>query len=242
MKVRSRFSYYCSFAVVAILTACQPTVYGQWSAGLEAGADWNKLLTNTENEPTWSYVNGTSFSVGVPVRYAFSRHFSVAGDPQFLQKNYQINYNRDRVGPLYETVKNGYIQLPLSLAYSLQYKGVMVIVEGGGFGGYWLHRHVDESTLGVFTPLYSEINVAIDQTDSLNSATDRRLEGGWQVGGQFGYAVSDRVYVFAAYRFCQSLTSQQKNYMADEISRYNRTSSLTFRAMYQFSTSKRGRK
>jgi hypothetical protein len=231
------------FVVVFFLVVCCGSLsYGQWTVGFEAGVDWNKLLTNTENEPGWSYVNGTSFCIGAQVRYAFKGYLSVAGDPQFLQKNYQINYNRDRVGPLYETVKNGYIQLPLSLAYSLQCKSVMVIVEGGGFGAYWLHSHVDESTLGVFTPVYSEINAAIDQSYSLKSGNDRRLEVGWQLGGQFGYPVSDRVYVFAAYRFCQSLTSQQKNYMANEINRYNRTNSLTFRASYQFSVSKPGRK
>jgi len=190
--------------------------------GLEGGYTYNNLHTNTLPISTVSNGQG-GFSIGIPLIYDLPHHLAISATPHFLQKGYSL----DRTGAFagyYETYKNSYIQLPVSLQASLTYKKWQGFINAGVYAAYWITGRVQGVTPGIlnidssyFTPS------AYNEKYTFDNTRDRRMEFGWTAGAGISYALTEKYAWRIGVSYAQALTDQQKNYMERQSARFNRT-------------------
>lgn len=65
-------------------------------------------------------------------------------------------------------------------------------------------------------------NIAYNESHTFDERKDRRLELGWLTGLGISYQLA-RYTLFIEGRYSQSFLDQQKNYMLNQIPRYNQT-------------------
>jgi Outer membrane protein beta-barrel domain len=203
---------------------------GQFSLGLEAGADQNSLLTSIPNRPQVQYKSQNGYCISVPLGYSLSKYISVAAGPGFIQKDYMISRTDNLASSLPQCVRNDYLQLPLMAQIGYPVKKFLLLAEGGGFAGYWISGHVSGTIINMFGGNFQGYNGRYE----FSSTRDQRLEAGWTVGGQVRYLLRQGYALYLHYSFFQSLIDTQKSYMLEQVGRYNRTESLTIGLMYSF--------
>jgi hypothetical protein len=104
-------------------------------------------------------------------------------------------------------------------------EGLEVAGWAGVYEGYWVDGHIN----GAFSNLIntSEPNpqaYTYSQAYSFDTRRDDRWEFGWQAGVKIDWKDSrDKTAPYLAVRVFQSLTDQQKNYMLQQVPRYDQT-------------------
>ena len=217
----------------------------QFSAGLEAGFNKNYANTNAGFHAFTKYEPLEAFNIGIPVKYDFNNWFALQADPQYIRKSYKMLRTRFFNG-IYEDRKNSYVQLPIMTHFSFGGTKLKGFLNLGVYGGYWSAGRVKGTQSDVFssTPDYEDNQefdnylqikpgVNYDEKYQFDKRRDRRIELGWLTGAGVSYQLKPRYQIFAEARYYQGLTDQQKNYMIDQIPRYNETYVIQVGCMYR---------
>ncbi|MBD2756574.1 porin family protein [Spirosoma validum] len=217
------------------------SAFAQLSVGVQGGYVKNYLNTSTGYLVSTQYAPATGFSIGIPIRYSVNKWLAFQVEPQLIQKNYRLNRTGSLDG-LYQTTTNQYLQLPIMGHFSFggaRLKGFMNL---GGYAGYWA-TSTNQGALFAFSP---QLEDETDESDALpdyllqkfnesytfDGRKDRRLEIGLLAGTGIGYQAG-RYNFFVEGRYYYALSDQQKNYMINQIPRYNQTYALQVGCLYQ---------
>jgi hypothetical protein len=231
--------------IFMIVTCLHPeTAFAQWSVGVEAGVNKNYLVTNNANQDFTNYRPLKSFNVGVPVLYTINNWLAIEADPSFVQKNYRQVRSTFYQG-VYQDNLNSYIQLPL-MAHGMFGTGrVKGFVNGGLYAGYWITGTVKGRLANILDPvddpttsgsIFSYLNGSTyNEKYSFDKTRDNRFEAGWVAGAGISYQLKPAFQVFAEARYQYSFTDQQKQYMTNQVPRYNSTYGINIGVLYSIS-------
>lgn len=207
----------------------------QLSVGVSGSYNKNYLYTNISNRAYTQYKPLQGFGVSIPVQYQFNNWLALQVEPGYVQKNYRVERYNFFEG-IYQNTTNGYYQLPLIGHFMFGGSKLKGFMNLGGYGAYWASSKVKGSLANMLNEVnnvdYNQnINsyyglqnpYAYDEKYNFDTRKDRRLELGWLVGAGMSYKVNNLFEVFAEARYYQAITDQQKNYMINQIPRYNQT-------------------
>jgi opacity protein-like surface antigen len=210
-----------------------PNPLAKFSVGLETGYTRNYLITNISSLPFTTYKPVGGFSIGVPLQYRVTEWFSLYSDPNMTKKNYE--YARtDFFQGVHETYSNTYLQVPLTGRFLFGGQRLKGFVNGGFYGAYWAFANVKGTLPNPLNPtngtaanpksIFDELNpYSFDEKYSFNDTKDNRIEFGWILGAGISYQLTESVQLFLEGRNTQGLTDQQKQYMTNQIPKYNQT-------------------
>ena len=113
-----------------------------WYLGVSSGYTYDMIKTQTGYKQGLKYLGGHGFSVSVPVTYQINSFMGLSSGLSYVQKNYRFEYNYYELNdyPLnaYENVVNHYLELPLTIDFTLE-NGLFTTFAGfGGYVGYWV--------------------------------------------------------------------------------------------------------
>lgn len=204
----------------------------QLAVGVEGGYNKNYLVTNNANRSFTYYQPMNGFTVGIPLQYKITDWFAVATDPTFIKKNYQQQRSAFFIG-VYQQNYNSYLQLPLMAHFMFGGEKLKGFLNAGVYGGYWVASKVkgkmpnildipsnDSATASIYD---YENPYSYNQKYTFDKRKDNQFEAGWIGGIGLAYDVTSRYQVFAEGRILYSFTDQQKNYMINQLPRYNTT-------------------
>jgi len=186
---------------------------GKFEMGFSAGLTYNELSTQPIR-PLSKYEAGTGFSVSVPLQFAVTNWFGIAADLSCIQKNYEWKHSTFA----YQTTKNTYIQLPVMLRFSLGKKQFKLFANAGGFGGYWVNCRLNGKILNVFD---TENAYSYSEKYAFDQRKDQRFELGISAGLGLEYILKTQYRFFVEARYYRGMTDLQKDYMINQIPRYN---------------------
>ena len=146
MNMNKKFSIVLCIATLLFVTQLEAQLY----VGVEGGANRNYLITNTSDKPFFTYEPLYGYSVGIPIRYEFPSFAMVwwyPGCPQLCSKELSHAAHRllfaDVRAVSITTISNCLLWHNSGLAaISIKNKVFMVLLNLGGFGGYWMSGHV----------------------------------------------------------------------------------------------------
>lgn len=217
----------------------------QYSLSFSVGLSNNYLQTNISNQSNTTinyklgYFSSLSFLSKINNRFLFNTDLSI------LQKNYSIN----RTGiyaAIYQNHTNNYIQLPISMNYSVFHrKKIELLAQGGGYIAYWLSGKIKGNIPDIFS-VKDSINSSgqnietfsltnYSQKYQFNNQIDNRIEFGLIVGLNVIWQLKSSKKINFKFLYFNSLINQQKKYSINEIPRYNQTFVLSMG--YLFNTS-----
>jgi hypothetical protein len=211
--------------------------------GLEAGYVSNYLITNISNLSFTRYEARGGYMVAVPVLYTFNSWFGLASAPGLVQKNYTYSRSGFFEG-IREAHTNTYLQVPLQARFSFGGKKLRGFVDLGVYGAYWAWGRVSGSEPNILDPgtqtynsanpngIYDIINRHdFNQPYEFNSVRDNRFEFGGILGLGLRYEFDSGFMLFAEGRKMQAITDQQKQYMINQVPRYNSSYAFSFGVM-----------
>jgi hypothetical protein len=229
-------------ALLILILACI-RCSAQFSAGIEGGYNKNYLVTNNSNRAFTNYFPLNGFNVGIPVQYQFTEWFAIATDPSFIQKNYRQERSSFFQG-VYQNNYNSYLQLPLTGRILFGGERLKGFIDAGIYGSYWLSGKIKGVNANILdlTTNNTATNSIFDYQNRygynekyiFDKKKDNRLEYGWIAGLGAGYDITTRYHVFAEARLMYAFTDQQKNYMTNQVPRYNSTYGINAGIMYHF--------
>ena len=205
--------------------------------GLAGGWDYNAINTNISNFAFTGYQPRSGFAASLPLHFAIGDWFAINSGVNYRQKNYQW-YRTGFYAGEYIDYRNSYFQLPLTLEASFGGQHWRGFAEAGGFAGYWTGGHIKGALPNFFNPIYPEPAPApsgtllmlnsvykFSQGYDFNSNRDNRVELGWTAS--LGIRLEEeRWQAFIKMELQQGLTNLQKNYMINEVPRYNITETI----------------
>ena len=190
-------------------------VQAQFGMGFSAGATYNKLYTK-EIRTLEKYKAEAGFSVSIPMQYFAKDWLAIGWDLSCMQKNYAWQYGTFS----FQTTRNTYIQLPVMLRFRLfKIKQFKTFINAGGFGGYWVYSRVNGTILNVYD---TENGYSYNEKSEFDQRRDQRIEMGLLAGISMEYWLKNQCRFFLEARYYYGATDlQQKNYMINQIPRYN---------------------
>ena len=213
----------CILGFIIIFTsyACAMDV----SFGIEGGYSYNMLNTSTGYRLYTSYENRAGFLIGVPVLVHFSKQFALGSGLRYVQKNYR--YQRTLLGEhlLYSDFTNGFLQVPLFLDFSLGKNNWRIFFDIGATLGFWLRSSRKGEWMGFSENPYDPDYIQIEQFNErikFDNRRDNRFESALFAGVGFRYTLKSFTPFISA-QLHYGLTDLQKNYMLNQVSRYNNT-------------------
>ncbi|MFC6102407.1 porin family protein [Olivibacter domesticus] len=228
----------CKLFTFAILFCCNfiaLKTQAQLEVGISGGYNKNYLYTSTGYRAFTKYDAVSGFELGVPIQYHFNEWLAIQAEPSYIQKNYEQNRSHFFEG-VYQKNTNSYIQLPLMAHFSFGGKQLRGFLNIGGYGAYWASGKVKGAVANVFDngpeipddqdiDEYFQLNQPhhYNEKYTFDSRRDRRLELGLMAGIGIEYAILNKYRLFVEGRYYYSLSDQQKNYMINQIPRYNDT-------------------
>ncbi len=238
--------------VIRLLVLCTAFLFylqgasAQLSVGVEGGYNKNYLVTNNANRAFTNYVPMNGFNVGLPVQYQVNDWLALAAVPAYMQKNYRQERSSFFEG-VYQNNYNGYIQLPVTARILFGGDRLKGFVDGGVYGAYWMSskiKGVNSNILDVTSDTTSASASIFDfqkpysynEKYSFDNKKDNRIEFGWVAGLGAAYEITEQFGIFAEGRIFYSFTDQQKNYMINQVPRYNTTYGVSIGVMYHLNT------
>ena len=216
----------------------------QLYVGIEGGGTNNYLNTNISNLVSTQYKSSYGFTIGIPVLYKINDWLAVQADPNFMQKNYQLE-RTDFFQGVYQNNINAYLQLPVMAHLSFGGENLKGFLNLGGYGGYWLTSKIKGRMPNILNqPAYTNtvsnaqpnnifdeyIPYNYNEKYQFNNTIDNRVEFGGLAGVGISYEMNKYLF-FAEARYYQSITDQQKNYEINGVPRYNETYGFTIGCM-----------
>ncbi len=235
------------FLLFAALACVSFSARAQFYMGLEAGVTNNQLYTNTSNLAFTQYKKGSGISIGIPLSYKIEEWFSIAATPSYTQKNYSVERTGYFQG-VYQKSSNGYIQLPLMGQFSFGNEQIRGYVNLGIYAAYWATANIKGAQLNALNPVdtayYSSTPTSIsgeinlynyNEKYAFNTVKDNRLELGWLTGIGVSYETEGGYRFYLEGKRSYSFTDQQKNYMINQVPRYNDTYTFSLGCMIDMS-------
>jgi hypothetical protein len=218
-----------------------------FSIGLEAGWTTNYLITNISNLSFTRYEALGGYTLAIPLQYSFNTWFALYSNPGIIQKNYVYKRSGFFEG-IREVHHNGYLQLPILARFSFGGRRLKGFLNLGVYGAYWAWGRISGSEPNILNPgtqTYNSANPAgifdvinrydFNQPYQFNSVRDQRFEFGGILGVGVQYDFMNGFTAFVEGRKAQPITDQQKNYMSNQIPRYNSTYAFSFGFMIDVS-------
>ncbi|HVI46903.1 MAG TPA: porin family protein [Chitinophaga sp.] len=231
MKRKCLFLSGLLFGLLTIQTQAQ----GQFEVGITGGYNKNYVHTSAGARTFAKYDSRSGFVVGIPVRYTFNNWLAVQAEPSYIQKNYRYERSNFFDG-IYQNNTNSYVQLPLMAHFSFGGDKLKGFFNAGGYGAYWVNGRIKGTMANIFDagdpipddkPIdnYFQLNKPYNYNEkyAFDSRRDRRMEFGLLAGAGVEYLLSQRFRFFVEGRYYYSLTDQQKDYMVNQVPRYNDT-------------------
>lgn len=217
------------------LFLCAQVVQAQFEIGISGGYNNNYLHTSTGYRAFTKYDHQPGFVVGIPIQYHFNDWLAIEADPSYIQKNYEESRDHFFDG-IYQKNTNSYIQLPLMAHFSFGGSELKGFFNAGGYGAYWAGGRIKGAMANAFDlapdipddqQVYNffQFDKAYhyDEKYTFDSRRDRRLEFGLLAGAGIEYWWKQQYRFFIEARYYYGLSDQQKNYMINQIPRYNDT-------------------
>lgn len=221
---------------VSVLFCLLLTKYtkAQFAIGIAGGYTKNYLNSNLGYAPFSAYKPVSAFTVGIPVQYQLMDWLALQTDLSYIRKSYKVERSDYYTG-IYQTTANSYLKLPLMAHVTVgseQFKGFLNV---GGYMAYWMSsriqgvqitgqsRDVDsypDFYLNVIDQYYA---YQYKENAPLNAQRDRRMELGLLAGIGLSYQFNSHYRLFTEARYYYAVTDMQKNYMINQIPRYNNT-------------------
>lgn len=235
MKIKNQLL----FGLILYLTVCCDYARAQLYVGLSGGMSRNELSTNTGYRSFTKYSPMKGFAIGIPILYKLNNWLGVQAEISYVQKNYEYARTGFYKGHYQQNI-NGYLQLPLMARFSFGGMKLKGFVNLGGYGAYWatgkikgkmgsLNLKPDDPDRPQVTQLSTYINyVNFDEKYSFDNRKDNRMEWGVLAGTGVEYLLTPSIAISIEARYCRALTDQQKNYMINQVARYN--DALVFQA------------
>lgn len=217
----------------------------QMSAGLEGGYNKNYLSTNNANRAFTNYEPLSGFNLGASLQYKISNWFAIAVEPSYVQKNYSQQRSAFFSG-VYENSYNNYIDMPVMAHFIFGSHQLQGFINAGMYAGYWISgrvKGVSPNILDITPADNTSTNSVFDfenpysysEKYNFDTKRDNRIEAGWIGGLGISYDVTSRYQVFAEGRMLYTFSDQQKNYMVNQVPRYNTTYEINAGVMFHFS-------
>nr|WP_084406942.1 porin family protein [Pedobacter panaciterrae] len=223
------------FAAFICLNAIPKRTLAQFEIGLSGGYNKNSLHTSAGYRSFTEYHARNGFELGIPVRYTVNEWLAVQAEPSYIQKNYELTRTHFFAG-IYQKNINSYIQLPLLAHFSFGGSKLRGFLNLGGYGAYWASSRIKGVMANVFNngptipdgqQVYNflQLNQAYNYNEkyAFDNRRDRRMEFGLIGGTGIEYQLNGKYRFFVEGRYAYSLSDLQKNYMIDQIPRYNDT-------------------
>ncbi len=220
---------------ILFLSLVSLQVNAQLYLGIEGGATRNYLHTNASNLVSTQYNPAYGFTAGIPILYQINEWLAVQADPNYFQKNYQME-RTDFFQGVYQDNTNAYIQLPVMAHFSFGGARLKGFLNVGGYGGYWVSGKVKGREPNIlnqpaFTNTISNAqpNTVFDEFTpynynekyAFNNTKDNRLEFGLLSGAGISYELKNKYRFFGEARYYRSMTDQQKKYQMNQVPRFN---------------------
>lgn len=226
--------------ITLLLLISSSSIKAQFSIGLEAGYNKNYIYSSTASRPYTKYEPVDAFQIGIPVKYDVNSWFAIQTDPQYIRKSYKLARTGILTG-FYQINQNNYLKLPVMAHFLFGTKKWNGFLNLGGYAAYWASGRKKGVQYDFFAPdedgksIAEGSGIAYNEKYSFDSRRDRRLELGLLAGVGLGYRLNSRYSLFAETRYYYSLSDQQKDYMINQIPRYNETYAIQFGCMYSVS-------
>jgi hypothetical protein len=211
---------------------------GQVTMTFDAGVARNNLLTNIQNRSWEGYKPGNGLFVSTAAQFWLGKYLFVQSGFSWAQKSYSLEQKDTSLTVLNQHTRNDYLQGELGLggAYFLKIidkprrysEGLQFTGWAGVYEGYWVDGHIN----GAFSNLINTAEpspqaYSYSEAYTFDGRRDNRWEFGWQAGLRIYWKdTRDRTAPYLSASIYQSLTDQQKNYMLQQIPRYNQTWAL----------------
>jgi hypothetical protein len=222
-------------------------ICAQFYGGLKGGYNQNYLHTDVSNRSFTKIQSEPGYNIGVIVKYHFKNWLSIQADPAIIQKNYSMTRTGIYTG-IYQSYRNSYLQLPVTLQGSIQIKNITAFFNAGLYGAYWASGKVKGATpnilnindsIGINGQIIESFRViSYSEKYQFDSRKDRRFEFGWLVGTGLGYTLNNKWDIFVEGRYYFSLSDQQKPYMINQLPKYNETLSVSLGILVPFDKKK----
>ncbi|MDR0511731.1 MAG: PorT family protein [Treponema sp.] len=193
----------------------------QVSIGVEGGVALNSLNTPTDSRQYTEYKARAGVMVGIPVRFHFTDFFALGTGVRYTQKNHRWERGLMPDFDIYSNSTNGFLQVPVFASFAFApfqgRSGVTFFFDAGATVGFWLHS----SRRGVLMDvnlLPQSFNERLRFDNTRDNRFDASLYGG--LGVKY---VMERISPFISVQYHRGLTDMQRNYMRDQVPRYNNT-------------------
>lgn len=203
-----------------------PPLCAQTSIGVEGGLSYNSYHTNIANRAATALAGEAGGSVAIDYRYRVCSRLYVVARPGLVLKGYSLN-RTDSLSGEYDQHTNTYLQLPIGVGLSHDWRRLRIGLDVGLYAGYWLYGRVKGSTADVFGNAGSNNSqqfmlTPYDAAYSFDSRRDHRCEDGWWLGPDLVYRLTDAWQLTAGASYYGALTSAVKA-TGNPIPAYNRT-------------------
>jgi hypothetical protein len=192
--------------------------------GIESGYSHNNMNTSTGYRAFTSYNDRAGFLIGVPILVSFCDQFALGTGLRYVQKNY--TFERDFLGGtrIYSDYTNSFLQVPIYADFSVGMKDWRVFFDLGATLGLWLHSHRKGEWMGTSEDLFNPARQIerFNESVQFDSRRDNRFESALFAGFGFRYHLSP-ASPFISVQYHYGLTDLQKNYMIEQVARYNNT-------------------
>ena len=120
--------------------------------GLTGGYTYDVIRTDTGYRTDISYKGSHGFDVGIPFGYQITDYFGLSSGITYIQKNYRIEhyYPSYTIATPFEfqNLTNHYIELPLTLDFTLSNDIYSFTASAGGYIGYWVASQKSGASYG----------------------------------------------------------------------------------------------
>ncbi|HVI45135.1 MAG TPA: porin family protein [Chitinophaga sp.] len=212
------------------------------SLGIETGYNRNHVSTNSSPYFFTTYKSMGGANVAVPVQLKLNSWFGVQVAPTFIQKNYKLERS-DYYKGQYQEFHNNYFQLPVMAQFSYGIRQWEGFVSLGTYTAYWSSgstkgRQPSMWNTGDASAQYQYTIFAANGPQEYNEPYhfDDRKDNRWEfgllagIGAQYAFPHCSKIYIEG--RLYYALTDQQKNYMINQVPRYNTTTSISVGYLY----------
>lgn len=228
------------FVALLISSICN----AQFLFKIDAGYSYNHLITYVSNRTFTKNVNKIGYNAALRFKYEVNKLIGFETGISWIQKNYSFKRTENYSG-IFDKFTNNYLQIPFTVPIRIyEKKKIQIFLNNGVFASYLISTRVNGVMPNAFNST-NELDVDGQSIQNFNLTTysedykfntmkDNRFEFGLQTGITFQYDFNEKTVFFLEYRFYQSLTDIQKEYMVNQASKINQTSIVSVGFILKF--------
>lgn len=213
------------FLLLTLMFTLWASPDGRWSIGFSSGYSNNAVLYQKGYRIDTGYENGNGFSISIPVNYKVNDFFSVETGITYVQKNFTWSktYRTDSATLTFSQKQiNGFVEIPLSLSFSITNSTVSAVASAGPYIGIWAHSYRTDSPYNSSVGLNGEGKYdTVSGFHSFNKA-DNRFEFGFIFTAGVEVEIS-RTVMFLRGVYDISITDLSSDYQISRVVRHNST-------------------